>query len=147
MNISELGQVFTPPEVVEAMLELRRNFGSVLEPSAGEGAFMRALKTSATGIELDAGVIAEKRIQNGDFFAYPLKNRFDTIIGNPPYVRYRDIRHNTKRLLPMGWFDHRSNLYLFFIAKCMHHLNHGGEFIIINPRAFLTRPNSKRLHK
>jgi len=42
MNIGELGQVFTPPAVVQAMLAMRQNRGRVLEPSAGDGAFMRA---------------------------------------------------------------------------------------------------------
>jgi len=42
MNIGELGQVFTPPAVVHAMVAMRQNRGRVLEPSAGDGAFMRA---------------------------------------------------------------------------------------------------------
>ena len=116
MNISELGQVFTPAAVVSAMLAMRRNHGRVLEPSAGGGAFMRALEADAVGIELDAGVVADRRVRVGDFFSYSLENRFDTVIGNPPYVRYQDIRQATKRLLPMQWFDRRSNLYLFFVA-------------------------------
>lgn len=147
MNISELGQVFTPAAVVSAMLAMRRNHGSVLEPSAGAGAFMRALEASAVGIEVDAGVVADARVRVGDFFSYPLENRFDTIIGNPPYVRYQDIVAATKRRLPMDWFDRRSNLYLFFIAKCMAHLNAGGELIFITPRDFLKSTNAKRLNE
>jgi len=147
MNINELGQVFTPPAVVSAMLALRQNFGRVLEPSAGAGAFMRALESDAVGFELDARVVADARVQVGDFFAYSLDNRFDTIIGNPPYVRYQDIRLSTKRLLPMEWFDRRSNLYLFFIAKCMAHLDTGGELIFITPRDFMKSTNAKRLNE
>lgn len=31
-----------------------------------------------------------------DFFDYPLENQFDTIIGNPPYVKHKDIAPSTK---------------------------------------------------
>lgn len=147
MNVSKLGQVFTPPEVVAHMLAMRRNRGAVLEPSAGGGAFMNALEPGAIGIEIDRTMIRDKRILAGDFFSYPLSNRFDTIIGNPPYVRYQDIGQATKGLLPMEWFDRRSNLYLFFIAKCMAHLNKGGELIFITPRDFLKSTNAKKLNE
>ena len=146
MNIQQLGQVFTPPDMVERMIGMRRNKGTVLEPCAGGGAFMAALGADAVGIELDGGVVTDKRIHVGDFFAYPTDNRFDTIIGNPPYVRFQDIRDSTKRLLPMCWFDRRSNLYLFFIAKCMSHLKEGGELIFITPRDFLKSTNAKMLN-
>ena len=48
-----LGQFFTPPDIVASMLALRRNFGRVLEPAAGEGAFLSCLGHNAVGIELD----------------------------------------------------------------------------------------------
>lgn len=48
-NIRELDQIFTPAAVVQAMLAMRRNHGRVLEPSAGAGAFMRQLESSAVG--------------------------------------------------------------------------------------------------
>lgn len=47
-----------------------------------------------------------------DYFDY--EEKADTIIGNPPYVRYQDILTTTRSKLPKG-FDNRSNLYLFFI--------------------------------
>jgi len=147
MNVSKLGQVFTPPATVARMLKLRKNRGAILEPSAGGGAFMSALEPGAIGIEIDRKVIRDRRILAGDFFSYPLSNRFQTIIGNPPYVRYRDIAPATKGLLPMEWFDRRSNLYLFFIAKSMAHLDKGGELIFITPRDFLKSTNAKRLNE
>ena len=94
----------------------------------------------------------ELKILSGDFFAYPLNKQFDTIIGNPPYVRFQDILPGTKKLLnqnniPMDWFDRRSNLYLFFIAKSMAHLKEGGELIFITPRDFLKATSAKRLNQ
>ena len=145
------------------MLSLRRNRGRTLEPSAGEGAFLSRLGSTAVGIELDkslgtacrdGGAGAAKsttktkidsRLIHTDFFAYPTTEQFDTVIGNPPYVRYRDIRQSTKRLLPDG-FDKRSNLYLFFIAKCMWHLRKGGELIFITPRDFIKATSARGLN-
>lgn len=148
LNATRLGQVFTPLAIVKKMLELRKNQGSILEPAAGNGNFLSVLEDSAIGIELDKSLIEKnKRIQNLDFFTYPTTNKFQTIIGNPPYVRFQDILQSTKQLLPMQLFDHRSNLYLFFIAKCIEHLPYGGELIFITPRAFLKSTNAKKLNK
>jgi hypothetical protein len=40
-DVGGLGQVFTPPAIVEAMLALVRNRGRVLEPACGDGAFLQ----------------------------------------------------------------------------------------------------------
>ena len=87
-------------------------------------------------------------ILNTDFFAYPVSEKFDTIIGNPPYVRYQDILDSTKSLLKpfSDIFDLRSNLYLFFIYKCVLHLRDRGELIFITPRDFLKSTASVKLN-
>ncbi len=172
-DVKYLGQVFTPDKIVLEMLALCRNKGSVLEPACGQGAFLKKLN-KAVGIELDESIVrsgnlsvtgnisntlpalkqektlakrvAKKEILLGDFFSYSTINQFDTIIGNPPYVKFRDIRQETKYLLPMRWFDRRSNLYLFFIAKSMAHLRKGGELIFITPRDFLKATSARTLN-
>jgi len=138
------GQVFTPPAVVAQMLALRENRGRVLEPSCGEGAFIAALP-EAVALELDAS-IAPSSAQIVDFFAYPETEKFDTIIGNPPYVRSRDVLPETGKLLTSQLLDGHSNLYLHFIEKCVRHLNPRGELIFITPRDFLKSTGSKRLN-
>lgn len=144
-DVARLGQVFTPPEVVERMLALRRNTGRALEPSAGDGAFSSRLGKDAVAIEYDARVAPpDARVM--DFFAYPASERFDTIIGNPPYVRYQDIAPETRELLDGKLFDGRSNLYLFFIEKCVRHLAPGGELIFIVPREFIKLTAARRLN-
>ena len=143
-NVETLGQVFTPPTVVKTMLALRRNDGRILEPSAGDGAFFKNI-SGCVGIELDTRV-APKSAKVMDFFAYPVSKKFETIIGNPPYVRYQDIRPATKLLLDGTLFDGRSNLYLFFIEKCVRHLKPGGELIFITPRDFIKLTAAKKLN-
>lgn len=148
LNVENLGQVFTPPHIVSDMLSLVRNNGRFLEPSCGNGAFLQNLPSNKVGIELDSSVACKEALQL-DFFSYPVNEKFDTIIGNPPYVRFGDIRTSTKKFLKpfMSIFDERSNLYLFFIYKCILHLNDGGELIFITPRDFLKSTASAKLNE
>ena len=148
-DVAALGQIFTPEAVVRAMLALRRNHGRVLEPSCGDGAFLRHLP-GAVGLELDPDHCppGAKAI---DFFAYPEREQFDTIIGNPPYVRFQDIPPATQALIARGRYgaclDKRANLYLFFIDKCLRHLKPGGELIFITPRDFLKATSAVKLNR
>ena len=144
-DISTLGQVFTPEPVVRCMLRLRQNAGRALEPSCGDGAFLKHLH-NAVGIELDARQ-APSGALTMDFFAYPESEKFDSVIGNPPYVRYQDISPATRALLRQDGFDGRSNLYLFFIEKCVLHLAPGGELIFITPRDFLKSTSARQLNR
>lgn len=149
MNITKLGQVFTPQHIVSDMLGLIKNNGRFLEPSCGNGAFFNHLPNNKVGIELDKNVIKDSLILNFDFFSYPVSEKFDTIIGNPPYVRYKDIAESTRTLLEpfKEIFDSRSNLYLFFIYKCILHLKNSGELIFITPRDFLKNTSSIKLNE
>lgn len=148
LNVERLGQVFTPPNVVDFMLGLRANAGRTLEPSAGDGAFLRQLQAEGadcTGIEIDPQVAPAGAVI-GDFFAYPLSEQFATIIGNPPYVRYQDVAPATRKRLKSDLFDARSNLFLFFIEKAIRHLQPGGELIFIVPREFIKLTAARKLN-
>lgn len=142
--VEHFGQVFTPPAVVQQMLALRRNHGRVLEPSCGDGAFARELP-GCVAIELDARVAPAGALQM-DFFSYPESEKFDSIIGNPPYVRFQDVLPDTRSRLDMRLFDSRSNLFLFFIEKCVHHLAPEGELIFIVPRDFIKLTAARKLN-
>lgn len=154
LDVENLGQVFTPQHIVSDMLGLIQNTTKMknprfLEPSCGNGAFFKHLPQNKIAIELDSNVIADSNVLNTDFFSYPVSEKFDVIIGNPPYVRYQDIVESTKFLLSRysDMFDSRSNLYLFFIYKCVLHLSQGGELIFITPRDFLKSTASVRLNE
>ncbi len=130
---------------MRAMLALRKNKGRVLEPSCGNGAFSNHIP-GCVAIEFDTNHAPPNSL-NIDFFSYPDTEKFETIIGNPPYVRYQDIHPNTKAQLQSPLFDQRSNLYLFFIEKAVRHLTQGGELIFITPRDFLKNTASKKLNQ
>jgi adenine-specific DNA-methyltransferase len=147
-DVAQLGQVFTPSKVVAFMLDLCKNQGRVLEPSAGDGAFLQPLleqQRDCLGLELDAAV-AHPAAKVQDFFDFPLSEQFDTIIGNPPYVRYQDVTVDTKKRLKSELFDGRSNLFLFFIEKCIRHLKPGGELVFIVPRELIKLTAAKKLN-
>ncbi|MCZ4305271.1 class I SAM-dependent methyltransferase [Zoogloeaceae bacterium G21618-S1] len=144
-NVTSLGQVFTPTAIVDLMLDLRQRKGRVLEPSAGAGAFSDQIE-SCIAIELDP-TVAKASMLLTDFFTYPLSERFDTIIGNPPYVRFQDIPEVTRARLDTQHFDGRSNLFLFFIDKCVRHLADDGELIFIVPREFIKLTAARKLNR
>jgi len=144
LNVHALGQVFTPDAVVDRMLALRQRRGRSLDPSAGDGAFSRRIN-GCEAIEIDPAVAPEgARVM--DFFALPLTEKFDTIIGNPPYVRFQDVPRQTLALLDNEMFDRRSNLFLYFIERAVRHLRQGGELIFIVPREFTKLTAARKLN-
>jgi adenine-specific DNA-methyltransferase len=145
IDVIALGQVFTPPAIVDCMRELVRNNGRVLEPACGDGAFLKHFP-AALGIEIDARH-APPGARVMDFFELPSDQLFATIIGNPPYVRYQDISPETRRLAGDSILDKRANLYLFFIEKCLRHLEPGGELIFITPRDLLKSTSAVPLNR
>ena len=144
-DIKHLGQVFTEPSEVETMISLMKNKGRVLEPSCGSGNISNRLDECVC-IEYDKNIKNPSAIYM-DFFYYPISEKFDTIIGNPPYVRFQDIIPETKAKLDMSLFDKRTNLYMFFIYKCVLHLSDNGELIFLTPRSFLQATCCIKLNK
>ena len=143
-DVARYGQVFTPPEIVARMLALRQCHGRTLDPAAGNGAFSLAIP-GCVAIEIDAAHCPPGAL-NIDFFAYPDDARFDTIVGNPPYVKARDIDPATRAHLYSPLLDGHANLYLHFIERCVRQLAPGGELIFITPRDFLKATGAGRLN-
>ena len=140
----ELGQVFTKKEQVEEMISLIENTGSILEPSAGNGAFYNSLPKERTiGIEIDKEV-APEGVEIKDFFTE--NRKFDTIIGNPPYLMNKEILPETKKLLP-NVLNSQANLYMFFIWRCLDLLEDNGELIFLVPRDFIKLTSAIPLNK
>jgi adenine-specific DNA-methyltransferase len=144
-NTEVLGQVFTPDEIVIRMLELRQNYGSIMEPSCGNGAFWERIKSqNAIGIEIDSHWCPLDCL-NLDFFKYQTIFKFATIIGNPPYVAGKNIDPQI-RIGLKEYFHFKTNLYVHFIDKCLDHLNETGELIFITPRDFIKLTTAKPLN-
>lgn len=145
LDVAQLGQVFTPDSVVDMMLSLCQNHGRTLEPSAGNGAFSSKLP-GCVAIEIDERVAPPGALVM-DFFDYPVTERFSSVIGNPPYVAFKDIRESTRGKLTSPLFDSRSNLFLHFVEKAVRHLLPGGEAILIVPRELAKLTAARKLNE
>jgi adenine-specific DNA-methyltransferase len=147
-KVEDLGQVFTPNNIVDDMVSMIKNGSRILEPSCGDGAFLEGLNSyeNVIGIEFDEEHCPSKAL-NIDFFDYSLDEKFDTIIGNPPYVSGKKIVKETVDKISSKLITHgKSNLYLYFIEKCINHLTENGEIIFITPREFIKNTSSSKLN-
>lgn len=130
------GQYWTPLPIVQRMLALRQNFGAVLEPCCGTGA-ISDLIPGVVALEVDETLQLPLYALVDEFLDWNGERLFDTIIGNPPYVR-RGGR--STELLTAS-----ANLYLVFIEQAVRHLAPHGEVIYIVPREWLNLTSAKKL--
>ena len=166
------GGFYTPSTLVDLALRRAEALSSslsdglrILEPSAGDGAFLRGLASSpiaektnqvvaveivaaeaskcrdcATNIELDVEVIRE------DFLCWQSYNRasFDLAIGNPPFVRFQFVRDESKSHAKrisseLGLPDMRvSNLWISVLLGALASLRKGGVFAFVVPSECFT---------
>jgi adenine-specific DNA-methyltransferase len=141
-TIHELGQYFTTCEILlDKVKEFIKNKPkTILEPSLGKGHIINHLqkdksfkKTSFDCFEIDDSLellntlnMKKLNITYADFVDAPIEKTYDTIIGNPPYIKQKS-----------------GNIYLKFIEKCVDLLNEDGELIFIVPSDFLKLTSSK----
>ncbi|KWZ39562.1 hypothetical protein WS72_19335 [Burkholderia savannae] len=98
----------TPASLAARMVELAdiRPGHSVLEPSAGTGRILRAIREATggsvvrTAVEISARLCDQLRtseagadVVNCDFLKYDAPTQFDRILMNPPFANGDDIRH------------------------------------------------------
>lgn len=80
------------------------------------------------------------KIENEDFFEFYQKNqnKFDVVIGNPPYIRTHDISKSINfenmKLTNQGMKD----LYLMFYEGSLELLNNDGILLFISPNSYFT---------
>ena len=159
--IKSKGQYFTPELMAEFMISLiskNPSYCNILEPCAGTGVFLK--KLSAKGfaniysLELDSTLpnTSNIRIFYQDFFDYTITNKFDVVIGNPPYVRWKNQTENQRSLLlhKSFWGERMNGLTDIlqpFIFKAIEHLNENGELIFITPKFWTQTLHSAPLRK
>lgn len=139
----ELGQYFTTnADLLNAVRDLVRNHhGPILEPSRGAGHIVRHLRQESgirdrpwVTVEIDDTINTVLPNEDGvlhyhgDFLEQDLgEMRFETIVGNPPYVKQKG----------------KPNLYVQFLNRCMDLLSEHGEMIMIIPTDFLSATGAK----
>lgn len=159
-KVKNLGQYFTPRIVAEFMANLitKKTQAKILEPCAGKGIFLDVLWKKGfrniTAYEINSSLpnISPVEIKYCDFLQTDKHEKFDVIIGNPPYVRWRnvplEIRKNFKE--DTYWKDKingLSDLLYAFVYLCVDKLNDRGELIFITPIFWTQTLHASNLRK
>lgn len=107
-EIRASSQLFVSPDpVCRRLVSLAEVVDSdhILEPEAGTGAILRAVREAAPraqcdAVELNADLVRHLRenfpgvsVWQGDFLEYRPENHYSKIIMNPPFHHAQDIRH------------------------------------------------------
>lgn len=136
----KLGQYFTTNHSLQNTIFdfIHNNPNKILEPCIGKGHLVSSILDKLptmefTMFEIDKTLevlpnINKSHVQYTDFLTTNITEKYDTIIGNPPYVRTKT-----------------GNLYIDFIAKSVWLLNPGGELIFIIPSDFFKLTSSSKL--
>lgn len=154
---NKYGQYFTIKLIADFMVSLISHTKDcdVLEPSCGKGVFLDSLQEQHF-INLSAYEIDSTLKTNHNFVIYksflsvPTSEKYDVVIGNPPYIRWKNIEPELKFELEKCslWNKYFNSLcdYLFiFILKSIEHLNEGGELIFICTEYWLNTTHSATL--
>jgi len=129
--------------------------GQVLEPCVGEGVFLDLL-LEKNYENILAYEIDENLAQKYDFVKYEsfvsakIEDKFDLIIGNPPYIRWKNLEENLKIEVQENplWQKYCNSLcdYLhIFILKSIDLLKENGQLIFICPEYWLNTTHSLNL--
>ena len=166
MNIKEIGSFYTPEALVQYMcrwITTEMNPESILEPSAGDGRFIKELL--GDHVEIDAVEMIETEVikmQNrfhdvniicDDFTNYCMntERRYDLIIGNPPYISKKDLDDEKRKLslevtkslnLDESYFQ---NLWVTFILGAIKLLQPNGAIFFVLPFEFLQVQYAEKL--
>jgi adenine-specific DNA-methyltransferase len=145
------GIYFTPPKTIESNLKLlSKHFSkikTVLEPSCGSCEYVNAIHSKyptldITAIEFNTHIYDSIKdlnndnisIQHADFLSTSEENKYDLIIGNPPYFVMKKSNVDNEY---HDYFDGRPNIFILFIIKSLKMLNKNGIISFILPKNFL----------
>ncbi len=147
-----LGQFYTSDEVADFMVNLstKPKTSRVLESGFGEGIFIKSLINNGflniKGYDIDkenCRIVKNKfenkiNIECKDYLQSSKEEKFDLIIGNPPYVHWNNINEEIRNKLNSDKFwkkysNGEWDLLYAFIIWSIEKLNENGELIYIVP--------------
>jgi len=151
-----LGQYFTPKALADYMVRMLEapKTAHVVEPCAGQGVFLSALNEAGysrvTAIEIDPVLSKAYQSLTASFLTWATDNSVGAIIGNPPYIRWKNMTEEQK--LEVSCMNEWGNLlnsqsdYLAaFIAHAVEVLSEGGELIFVTPSYWMRTLHSQKL--
>ena len=145
------GIFFTPINIINQNIALLENYfnniHTILEPSCGSCEYITEInkkynEKNIIGIEKNEVIFNSIKelnkdnikIINQNFLNYQSNQKFDLIIGNPPYFVIKKNEVNTDYY---KYFEGRPNIFILFIIKSLTLLNENGILSFILPKNFL----------
>ena len=124
---NKYGQYFTVDPIARFMVSIIRHekAARVLEPSCGKGVFLTALKEAGFGnveaYEIDRTLDNPyPNVRYESFVTSPM-DEYDVVIGNPPYIRWKNLETELKEELAGSplWNRYFNSLcdYLFIFIR------------------------------
>lgn len=168
-KVKELGQVMTPANIVDYMLDdilcltdEEKEKCLFLENSCGNGAFIKGLlergvpKEHIYACDIDkeiseeiTSLIPENNFYLGSIFdkEEAWANKFDFVIGNPPYVRIHNIEYTLKEKLKKNYkFCHGMfDLYMAFYEIGLKMLKEMGSLLYISSNSFVKSASGRAM--
>lgn len=164
------GIYYTPKGLAEFLVRplIDRSNLTIFDPAFGEGSLLLSaekifnatkgrtngnLKLFGCDIHPVNGLLEHLPISNLlalDFFEYPMTNKFDVILMNPPYIRHHligrtKIEKYQKLISNICHLDSKSDLWTYFLVKSIAHLKKGGGVGAILPWSFLQADYSRNI--
>ena len=166
------GGFYTPAPIASFILRWAFNGKKdldILEPSCGDGVFLEEIKKgnykykSITAIEFDV-VEAQKSedikldntmIINSDFHKYCIdtKEKFDLVIGNPPYIRYQYFNREQQQYASQIFeksnmkYSKLTNAWVSFVVGSSQLLKDEGKIAFVLPAEILQVSYAKPLRE
>lgn len=161
------GAYYTPLTLAEKMIDFfvkDKNIRSILEPSSGDGVFIDAALEqglladgkSMTAVEIEKDETDKLSVKyasnsnihiiNRDFFEFYRENKhnkYDLIVGNPPYIRYQYLMESQRTemseiLISQGMKSNKLiNAWVGFIVACVQMLSDNGKIAFVIPAEIL----------
>ena len=144
-----LGQYFTPKSIRELLLSKlpKKDNAYILDPACGSGEFLLSCEKyfknpNLNGFEIDKNLVAialkllknsknNSNIKNIDALNFEIKNKYDYVIGNPPYF---EIKLNEKlKSKHSEIIKGRVNIFSLFIKIGLEALKDGGYLAYVVP--------------
>jgi len=146
------GIYFTPKNIVTDMINIckkhNKKIKRVLEPSCGSCQVINEVDKAfediqIDGVEFNNTIFTEIKalehtnntnLMNNDYLKYVPEEKYDLIIGNPPYFVMSKKDVDT---IYYNYFDGRPNIFILFIIKAMFELKMNGILAFVLPKNFL----------
>ena len=152
------GKIYTPERIVDIMISgLDIENLKTLEPACGDGNFVVKLLNAKELVAQDIDQQALDKMKercgfqgkNEDFLSSDINEKFDLIIGNPPYIRIQDLSEDVRNQVKA--FDTCKegsvDIYYAFIEQAIKKLNKNGMLRFIVPNAWLINSSAKKLRE